>query len=72
VTQVQELALGFVKSPTIDLGPSVQPVQIPLQSLPTLKQIDTPALFGVICKVIEGALNPLSQIIDKGTKQDWP
>ncbi|KAK4815884.1 hypothetical protein QYF61_009935, partial [Mycteria americana] len=53
VTQVQDLALGLVKPHTIDLGPSIQPVQVPLQSLPTLKQINTPAQLGVICKLTE-------------------
>ncbi|KAK4830008.1 hypothetical protein QYF61_008178 [Mycteria americana] len=48
VAQVQDLALGVVKPHTIDLGPSIQPVQVPLQSLPTLKQINTPTQFGVI------------------------
>ncbi|KAK4814831.1 hypothetical protein QYF61_027804 [Mycteria americana] len=43
VAQVQDLALGLVKPHTIDLSPSIQPVQVPLQSLPTLKQINTPA-----------------------------
>ncbi|KAK4815591.1 hypothetical protein QYF61_004806 [Mycteria americana] len=50
VAQVQDLALGLVKPHTIDLGPSIQPVQVPLQSLPTLQQINTPAQLGVICK----------------------
>ncbi|KAK4821136.1 LOW QUALITY PROTEIN: hypothetical protein QYF61_013522 [Mycteria americana] len=72
VTPVQDLTLGLVKPHTIDLGPSIQPVQVPLQSLPTLKQIDTPAQFGVICKLTEGTLNPLVQIIDKDIKQNWP
>ncbi|KAK4808596.1 hypothetical protein QYF61_009899 [Mycteria americana] len=35
VAQVQDLALRLVKPHTIDLGPSIQPVQVPLQSLPT-------------------------------------
>ncbi|KAK4831620.1 hypothetical protein QYF61_018560 [Mycteria americana] len=39
---------------------------------PSLSQIDTPAQFGVICKLTEGALDPLIQIIDKDIKQDWP
>ncbi|KAK4821776.1 hypothetical protein QYF61_000837 [Mycteria americana] len=68
VTQVQDPALGLVKPHTIDLGPSIQPVQIPLQSLPTLEHIDTPTQFGVICKLSEGALNPLIQIIGKDIK----
>ncbi|KAK4821882.1 hypothetical protein QYF61_004398 [Mycteria americana] len=72
VAQVQDLALGLVKPHTIDLGPSIQPVQVPLQSLPTLQHLDIPAQFGVICKLTEGTLNSLVQIIDKDIKQDWP
>ncbi|KAK4831195.1 hypothetical protein QYF61_015927 [Mycteria americana] len=72
VAQVQDLALGLVEPHTIDLGPSIQPVQVPLQSLPTLKQINTPAQLGVICKLTEGALDPFIQIIDKDVKQNWP
>ncbi|KAK4827055.1 hypothetical protein QYF61_013696 [Mycteria americana] len=68
VTQVQDPALGLVKPHTIGLSPLIQPVQIPLQSLPTLKQIDIPAQFGVICKLTESELNPLIQIIDKDIK----
>ncbi|KAK4822041.1 hypothetical protein QYF61_006954 [Mycteria americana] len=72
VAQVQDLALGLVEPHTIDLSPSIQPVQIPLQSLPPFKQINTPAQLGVICKLTEGALDPFVQIIDKDIKQDWP
>ncbi|KAK4830186.1 LOW QUALITY PROTEIN: hypothetical protein QYF61_009213 [Mycteria americana] len=72
VTQVQDLALGLAEPHTIGPSPSIQPVQVPLQSLPTLKQINTPAQLGVICKLTEGALDPLIQIIDKDIKQDWP
>ncbi|KAK4833022.1 LOW QUALITY PROTEIN: hypothetical protein QYF61_027404 [Mycteria americana] len=72
VAQVQDLALGLVKPHTIDLGPLIQPVQVPLQSLPTLKQINTPAQLGVICKLTGGALDPFVQIIDKDIKQNWP
>ncbi|KAK4826947.1 hypothetical protein QYF61_012796, partial [Mycteria americana] len=68
VTQVQDLALGLVEPHTIGLGPSIQPVQ----SVPTFKQINTPAQLGVICKLTEGALDPFVQIIDKDTKQNWP
>ncbi|KAK4826774.1 hypothetical protein QYF61_011401 [Mycteria americana] len=72
VAQVQDLALGLVKPHTVDLGPSIQPVQVPLQSLPTLKQINTPTQLGVVCKLTEGALDPFVQIIDKDVKQNWP
>ncbi|KAK4827323.1 hypothetical protein QYF61_016573 [Mycteria americana] len=72
VTEVQDLALSLVDPHTIDLGPSIQPVQVPLQSLPPLKQINTPTQFGVICKLTEVTLNPLIQTIDKDIKQNWP
>ncbi|KAK4811103.1 hypothetical protein QYF61_016389 [Mycteria americana] len=65
VAQVQDLALSLVEPHTIGPSPSIQPVQVPLQSLPTLKQINTPAQLGVICKLTEGALDPFVQIIDK-------
>ncbi|KAK4815885.1 hypothetical protein QYF61_009936 [Mycteria americana] len=72
VAQVQDLALGLVKPHTIHPSPSIQPVQVPLQSLPTLQQINTPTQLGVVCKLTESALDPFVQIIDKDVKQDWP
>ncbi|PKU39790.1 hypothetical protein llap_9902 [Limosa lapponica baueri] len=72
VTQVQDPALGLVEPHPIGLSPSIQPVQIPLQSPPTLQQVDTPTQLGVICKFTEGALHPLVQIIDKDVKEKWP
>ncbi|KAK4819572.1 hypothetical protein QYF61_008249, partial [Mycteria americana] len=36
-----------------------------LSGRPPLKQINTPARLGVICKLTEGALDPLIEIIDK-------
>jgi len=72
LTEVQDPALGPVVPHTTGLSPSIQPVQIPLQSLPTLKQINAPAQLDVICKLAEGALDPLIQITDKDTKQNWP
>ncbi|KAK4826991.1 hypothetical protein QYF61_013091 [Mycteria americana] len=72
VAQVQDLALGLVKPHTIDLSPSIQPVQVPLQSLPTLQQINTPTQLGVVCKLTESTLDPFVQIIDKDVKQNWP
>ncbi|KAK4815510.1 LOW QUALITY PROTEIN: hypothetical protein QYF61_003068 [Mycteria americana] len=55
-------------------GVAVAQVQDPALSLslPTLKQINTPAQLGVICKLTEGALDPFVQIIDKDIKQNWP
>jgi len=70
VTEVQDLELGLVESHTVSLGSLMQPVQSPLQSVPTLMQIDTPTQLGVICRLSEGALNPLIQIIDKDVRED--
>ncbi|KAK4826721.1 hypothetical protein QYF61_010974 [Mycteria americana] len=54
-------------------GPKLNTVfEVPLQSLPPLKQINTPTQLGVICKLTEGALDPFIQIIDKDIKQNWP
>ncbi|KAK4827417.1 hypothetical protein QYF61_017847 [Mycteria americana] len=72
VAQVEDLALGLVEPHTIGLGPSIQPVQIPPYNLPLLKQINTPAQLGVICKLTEGALDPFIHIVDKDIKQNWP
>jgi len=70
VTQVQDLAFGLVETHTVGLGSSVQPDQIPLQSLPSLEKVDSPPQLGVICKLTEGTLNALIQIINKDIKQD--
>ncbi|KAK4825510.1 hypothetical protein QYF61_000023 [Mycteria americana] len=64
--------LSSHSSPSLWPCPLIQPVQVLLQSLPTLKQINTPAQLGVICKLTEGALDPFVQIIDKDVKQNWP
>ncbi|KAK4809855.1 LOW QUALITY PROTEIN: hypothetical protein QYF61_021315 [Mycteria americana] len=72
VAQVQELALSLVEPHTIGPSPSIQPAQVPLQSLPALQQINPPTQLGVICRLTEGALHPFVQIIDKDIKQDWP
>ncbi|KAJ7413562.1 hypothetical protein BTVI_42994 [Pitangus sulphuratus] len=69
VTQVQDPVLDLTEPHPIGLSPSIQPSQAPLQSLPTLQQINTPAQLGVVCKLMEGALNPLVQVTDKDIKQ---
>ncbi|RMC05203.1 hypothetical protein DUI87_18387 [Hirundo rustica rustica] len=71
VTRVQDSALGLVEPLTTGLSPRIQPVQTPLQSLPTLHKINAPAQLSVICELTEGALNPFIQIIDKDIKQHW-
>lgn len=41
--QEQDSAFGLLESPTIGLGPSIHPVQIPLQSLPYVQHINLPS-----------------------------
>lgn len=45
-------------------------VQIPLLSLPTLQQINNPTQLGVLCKLIEAALNAFIQVVSKNIKHD--
>ncbi|KAJ7397479.1 hypothetical protein BTVI_135369 [Pitangus sulphuratus] len=71
VTQVRDLAICFIEPRTVDLSPSVQPVQIPLQSLPTLQQINSATQHSVICELTESTFDPLDQIISKDIKQGW-
>ncbi|KAJ7422829.1 hypothetical protein BTVI_12175 [Pitangus sulphuratus] len=61
-------ALGLVELHPIGFNPSIKPVQIPLESLPTLQQINTPTQFDVICKLIEDVLDPLIHIFDNDIK----
>jgi len=60
MTEVQDPALDLVEPYTVGLGLFILPVQIPLQSLPTLQQIDISAQFGVICKLTAGSLGETS------------
>lgn len=62
----QDLELGVVEHHTAGLISSVQPIQI---HLPTLRQVNTSSHLYVICRLIEGALSSLVQIISKDTKQ---
>lgn len=71
--RTQDLALlSAILLILISLGPSIQPIQISLQSFPTLHQINTAAQLDVICKLSEGALNPLINIIYEDIKQNLP
>ncbi|TRZ11806.1 hypothetical protein HGM15179_015300 [Zosterops borbonicus] len=54
-THMQNPSL-LVDPHTIGLFPLIQPVQIPLQTLPTFQQMKIPTRLGVICKLTEGVL----------------
>jgi len=60
---VQDPALDLIEPHTVGLGPLIQPVQIPLQSLPTLQQINTLTQLGVICELIEAMSSTRSSFL---------
>lgn len=68
MTLVQNLALCLVEPYTIGLGPWNQPIQIPVQNLPILQKINTSTVHDIVCKLIEGVLDPLVQVIDEDTE----
>ncbi|KAK4823584.1 hypothetical protein QYF61_003770, partial [Mycteria americana] len=55
--QVQDLALGL-ELHEVHVGQLLKPVKVPLDGIPSLKQINYTTRLGVTCKLAEGALNP--------------
>jgi len=72
VTKVQDPALGLVESQAVGLGPLIQSVQIPLQSLPTLKQIDASTQLGVIGNLLREHSIPSSRSLIKMLNKSRP
>ncbi|RMC13968.1 hypothetical protein DUI87_09052 [Hirundo rustica rustica] len=72
VAKVRDLALGLTKLPLVRLCPSIQLVQISLQSSLTFQQIDTRSQLSVICKFAHERLNTLIHVININIEQSWP
>ncbi|KAF4794145.1 hypothetical protein TURU_104861 [Turdus rufiventris] len=70
VAKMQDLALGVIKPHPTGLCPSIQLVQVSLQSPPTFQQIDSCSQISVICKFTNEALNSLIHVINKNIEQD--
>lgn len=70
-TQGQDLALGLVEPHIFGLRPWIQYRPDPLQSPPTLQQINSSTQPGVLGKLAEPALNLLIQVVTKNIKH-WP
>ena len=51
------------------MGPLLQPVQVPLDGLPSFQRIDCTAQLGVICKLAEGALDAIICVIDQDAEE---
>ena len=72
VTKMQDPTMDPMEIHATNLGPSIQSIQVPLQCPSHFRQINTPSQLGVVCKLTEGALNPLIKVINKDVKQKWP
>ncbi|KAK4816170.1 hypothetical protein QYF61_011552 [Mycteria americana] len=70
LTQVQDPALGLVRSHEVCMGPLLELVQVPLDGIPSLRRVNLTTQLGVICKLAEGALNPTVYVIDEDSKQN--
>ena len=69
VAEVQDPAFGPAELHPTGLSPASQPVQIPLEGLPSPRQTHASSQLGVICKFSEGALHAFIRVISKDTGQ---
>lgn len=67
-TQVQYLALGFFDRHKVGMGSPPQPVQVPLDGIPSLWHVNCTTNTDVICKCDEGVLNPTVHVTYKDMK----
>jgi len=66
-SHVQGLALGLVELPAVHTGPPLQPVQVPLDGIPSLQHVSNTTQLGVIGKLVESALSPTVHVAEKET-----
>lgn len=66
---MQDLALGLVGLHKPHTAPSLQPAQVPLDSIPFLQGVNCTTQPGTIHEVAEDALNPTAHVIGKDVKQ---
>ena len=62
------LALGLVEPHEVCTGPSLKPVQVPLDGSPSFHCVDHTTQLGVISRLAEGALNSTVHVTNKGIK----
>ncbi|KAK4830385.1 hypothetical protein QYF61_010612 [Mycteria americana] len=70
-TQVQDLALGLVEPHEIHKGSLLELVQVPLDGIPTLTHVNRTTQLGVVCKFVDGGLDPTVYVTDEDIKQYW-
>ncbi|PKU48586.1 hypothetical protein llap_1122 [Limosa lapponica baueri] len=71
VTQAQDLALGLLELHEIRTGPPLKPVQVPLDSIPSLQHVGHATQPGVVSKLAEDSLNPTAHVASKDVEQHW-
>ena len=57
LTQVKHPALGLVESHEVHTRPLLELVQVPLDTIPSLRCVNHTTQLGVICKLAESALD---------------
>ena len=67
--QMQDLALIFVELHEVHLGTLLEPVEVSLGSISSLRLVDCTTEFGVIHRFAEGALNPTVNVTHEDIKK---
>jgi len=67
-TQVQDLTLGLVELCKVHISPLLQPVQVTLDGILSLRHVNCTSQLGVTCKLAEGTLNPTMYVTDEDIK----
>jgi len=68
---VQTLALGCAELHQTSGGPPFESLEIPLNGIPSFHCVNSTTQLAVISKRAEGALNSVSDVIDKDVKEHW-
>ncbi|KAK4827398.1 LOW QUALITY PROTEIN: hypothetical protein QYF61_017803 [Mycteria americana] len=71
IAPTQDPTLGLVEPHEVHTGPLLQLVQVPLDGIPSLRHVNCTTQLGVICKLAEGALDPIVNVTDEDIKQHW-
>ncbi|PKU30953.1 rna-directed dna polymerase from mobile element jockey-like [Limosa lapponica baueri] len=71
MSQVQDLALGLVELHEVCTSPPLEPVQVPLDGIPSLQCVNRTTQIGVFDKLAEGALYPTVHVSNKDVEQHW-
>ena len=69
LTEVQDLALGFVEPHELHLDPLLKPVYVPLDGIPSFRCVDCTPPLGVICKLAEGTLDSTVSVTNEDIKE---